>query len=141
MFPVSFISFGVLHGVAAMWLLVRLTIGAGRWLWPLGALALLVPHVFSHPFFDLRWTYWTGLVTHKPITEDFVPILPWLGVVWWGVACGQWLQHRHGLFFRGAVPRFLHALVWLGRRPLTVYMVHQPVLVALVAGLAWSLRK
>jgi uncharacterized membrane protein len=140
MFPRSFISFGVLHGVAVMWVVVRLTLGAGRWLWVLGALAVAAPHGVRDAFFDQRWTNWMGLVTHKPITEDFVPVLPWLGAVWWGAACGQWLLHRHGSVLSGAVPRVCGGLVWLGRRPLTVYMVHQPVLVALVAGLAWCLR-
>ena len=33
MFPNSFIYFGVLHGIAVMLILVRLTAGWGRWLW------------------------------------------------------------------------------------------------------------
>ncbi len=36
---------------------------------------------------------WLGLITRKPVTEDYVPLLPWLGVVWWGgcraLAAGQ----------------------------------------------------
>ena len=39
MFPQSFIYFGVLHGMAVMLVLVRLTAGWGNWLWPLGLLA------------------------------------------------------------------------------------------------------
>ena len=39
-FPDSFIYFGVLHGMAVMLIMVRLTAGWGRWLWPLGGLAL-----------------------------------------------------------------------------------------------------
>ena len=45
-------------------------------------LAVLLPQLVQHPFFDTRLTNWIGLVTHKPITEDFVPVLPWLGVMW-----------------------------------------------------------
>jgi uncharacterized membrane protein len=32
-FPKSFIYFGVLHGIAVMLIVVRLTAGWGRWLW------------------------------------------------------------------------------------------------------------
>ena len=50
MFPRSYISFGVLHGMALMLIVARLTGGAGgRWLWPLGAVALLLPHVPAAP--------------------------------------------------------------------------------------------
>ena len=40
MFPRSFISFGVLHGIAVMLIVVRLTAGWGRWLWLAGGLAI-----------------------------------------------------------------------------------------------------
>jgi hypothetical protein len=43
MYPHSFIYFGVLHGLAVMLLIARLTASWGRWLWPLGALALALP--------------------------------------------------------------------------------------------------
>ena len=43
MFPRSFIYFGVLHGIAVMLVVVRLTAGWGRWLWPAGAIAIGLP--------------------------------------------------------------------------------------------------
>ena len=82
MFPQSFISFGVLHGIAVMLLVVRLTAGAGRALWLLGAMAIALPLLVADPWFDTRSTNWLGLVTRKPITEDYAPLLPWLGVMW-----------------------------------------------------------
>jgi len=81
MFPDSWISFGVLHGIAVMLIVARLTAGWGAWLWPLGLVAMLLPRALHEPFFDTRLTNWVGLVTHKPVTEDWVPVLPWLGVV------------------------------------------------------------
>ncbi len=135
MFPNSWISFGVLHGVAVMLLLVRLAAPLRAWLWPLGALALVLPHLLQHPVFDSRWSNWLGLVTRKPYTEDFVPVLPWLGVMFWGLAAGQWLlQHRRGVL-AGAVPDLLHPLAVLGRWSLSFYMLHQPVFIAALA--AW----
>ena len=135
MFPNSFISFGVLHGIALMLIAVRLSAGAGRWLWLMGAAALLLPQFVQHPWFDTRWMNWVGLVTRKPVTEDYVPVLPWLGVMWWGAAAGQWaLAHRRH-WLTGAVPRMAAPLDVLGRWSLTFYMVHQPVLIGLVT--AW----
>ena len=145
MFPHSYISFGVLHGIAVMLLVLRLAAPAQRWLWPLGALALLLPLWVAHPFFDSRAANWIGLVTHKPITEDHVPLLPWLGVALWGLAAGQWaLRQRRG-WLGDALPAGLRAagrpLVWLGRHSLLFYMAHQPVLIALVTGAAWWLHR
>lgn len=132
MFPRSFIYFGVLHGIAVMLVLARLSVGWGRWLWLLGLIAIALPHFVQHPVFDSRWTNWTGFVTHKPITEDYVPLLPWLGVMWWGMAAGQWvlLHRRH--WFTGAVAPPVRPLAVLGRWSLSFYMLHQPVLIGLL---------
>jgi uncharacterized membrane protein len=136
MFPASWISFGVLHGMAVMLVLARAAAPLGRGLWPLGAGLVALPWLVAHPFFDTRWTNWLGLVTHKPITEDYVPVLPWLGVMLWGLAAGQWLLARRGGVLAGPVPVGLQPLCSLGRWPLTVYMLHQPLLIGalLVAG-------
>lgn len=149
MFPYSWISFGVLHGIALMLLLLRLVLwplwqrwrGAG---WPalaglggLGALALAAPRLWQHPLFNTRWGNWTGLVTRLPVTEDYVPLLPWLGVVLWGLAAGLWLLQRRRHWLAGGVPAGLRPLAVLGRWSLSFYMLHQPVLLGLLsAGLA-----
>lgn len=134
MFPHSWISFGVLHGVALMLLLARLAAPLGAWLWPAGGLALLLPQWVAAPFFDSRWTNWLGLVTHKPVTEDWVPLLPWLGVMLWGLASGQWLLRHRQHWVSGAVAAALQPLAWLGRRSLSFYMIHQPVLIGAILG-------
>lgn len=134
MFPTSFISFGVLHGIALMLIVMRLSSGAGGWLWLLGLIAMLLPHWLQSPLFDTRWLNWIGLVTHKPITEDYVPLLPWLGVAWWGLAAGRWLLAHRPAWLSGALPPALRPLAMLGRWSLSFYMVHQPVLIGLVGG-------
>ena len=134
MFPISFISFGVLHAIAVMLIVMRLTARAGGWLWPLGIVAILLPLIVHHPFFDSRWTDWVGLVTHKPVTEDYVPLLPWIGVMWWGLAAGGWLLAHRGAWVSGGVPGALRPLAALGRWSLSFYMLHQPVLIGLVAA-------
>jgi uncharacterized membrane protein len=134
MFPKSWISFGVLHGIALMLIVVRFAAPLGAWLWPLGLVALLLPQWVGHPFFETRWTNWVGLVTRKPITEDWVPLLPWLGVMLWGVAAGQWLLRRRRSWLAAPVPAALAPLAALGRWPLSFYMLHQPVLIGGILG-------
>jgi uncharacterized membrane protein len=148
MFPKSFIYFGVLHGIAVMLVIVRLTAGWGRWLWGAGALALalwwagglqLAPDgalASLAPLFDSRALNWLGLISRKPVTEDYVPLLPWLAVMWWGMASGQWLLRRHADRLATPLPAGARPLAWLGRWSLSWYMLHQPVLIGLVATAA-----
>ena len=137
MFPRSWISFGVLHGMALMLILTRLAAPLRGGLWPLGAVLMTLPLWLQHAFFDHRWSNWVGLVTRKPVTEDFVPLLPWLGVMLWGLAAGQWLlAHRRG-WLAAPLPPAMAPLARLGRWPLRVYMLHQPLLIGLLMAAQW----
>lgn len=130
MFPDSWISFGVLHGIAVMLVLLRL--GLARLpdavLLVLAAAAIALPRFVQHPVFDSRWTDWVGLVTHKPVTEDYVPLLPWMGLMLPGFV----VTRRWPRLWQGSAPA---PLAVLGRWSLSFYMVHQPVLIgALMAA-------
>jgi uncharacterized membrane protein len=147
MFAQSYIYFGVLHGLAAMLIVARLTAGWGRWLWPLGALAIAMPSIASWAhstwasadltaMFDSRALNWLGWVSHKPVTEDYVPVFPWLGVLWWGLAAGMWLVRQRPAWLATRVPGPARWLALLGRWSLTWYMLHQPVLMGVLMALA-----
>ena len=151
MFPRSFIYFGVLHGMALMLLIARISAGWGLWLWPLGALAVFAPTV-AHvvltggmaewaSVFNSRVLNWLGLVTRKPFTEDYVPLLPWLGVLWWGLASGRWLLRRKRRWLAHRLPRVATPLVAMGRWSLSYYMLHQPVMMGGMAAVAWWLQR
>jgi len=135
MFPKSWISFGILHGIALMLIAARWAAPLRVWLWPVGLILVLLPQWIQHPLFDTPWTNWVGLVTRKPITEDYAPLLPWLGVMLWGLAAGQWLLARRRGLLAGPLPEPLRPLALLGRWSLSFYMLHQPVLIG--ALLAW----
>lgn len=137
MFHERFISFGVLHGMAVMLIVARRSSRWGAWLLPVGLVALLLPVFVQHPFFDTRLTNWVGLITHKPLTEDYVPVLPWIGVMFFGLVLTQWLLAHRPAVLQGSVPAALRPLAFLGRWSLTFYMAHQPILIgALLAVLA-----
>jgi uncharacterized membrane protein len=148
MFPRSFITFGVLHGIAVMLLLVRATGGWGAWWWPLGALLMLAPlagppAMAAWPVlevFNSSWLNGLGFINRLPVTEDYVPLLPWLGAMGWGLAAGQWiLRHRPAwLGVNSARSTGLkRGLVTLGRWSLVYYLLHQPVLLALIGLGMW----
>lgn len=141
-FPQSFIYFGVLHGIAIMLLIARLTARWRTvWLWCAGGAALALPWLaqilWAGPLaewagvFNAKTLNWLGLVSHKPYTEDYVPVLPWLGIVWWGMASGKWWWSLK--WWQAPVPKPLYPLAILGRWSLSYYLLHQPVLM----GLLW----
>jgi uncharacterized membrane protein len=137
MFRDTFIYFGVLHGIAVMLVIVRLTARWGAWLWLAGLAAILLPlaamplHVAAGNLHLLngRALNWIGMVSLKPATQDYVPVLPWLGVMWWGMAAGQWLLRERPALLSGAIPRAFAPLAWMGRWSLSWYMLHQPLLI------------
>ncbi|MGM9489468.1 heparan-alpha-glucosaminide N-acetyltransferase [Ideonella sp. YS5] len=146
MFPTSWISFGVLHGIAVMLLIVRLLAppllargSAGRAaLAALALLALALPRLVHATFFDTRWTNWVGLVTRLPRTEDFVPVLPWLGVMLLGVLLADGLWRRRPEVLAGELPPAARPLAVLGTWSLSFYMLHQPVLIGAIRLYRWA---
>lgn len=137
MFSNSWIHFGVLHGMALMLVLGRVAAPLRHGLWLLGAACIVLPFVVQHPFFDTRWTNWVGLVTRKPVTEDYVPLLPWFGVMCFGLAAGQALLRARPAWLERPLSRAWRPLVVLGRWPLSFYMLHQPVLIGLLMLAGW----
>ena len=144
MYPKSFIYFGVLHGIAVMLIVVRLTAGWGHWLWLAGGVAIAIKFIAieahstwaSIDFLNETVWNWLGLVSRKPITEDYVPLIPWLGAMWWGVAMGQWLLAKHPGWLTSPLSAATAPLAWLGRWSLPWYMLHQPILIGALMLLA-----
>jgi uncharacterized membrane protein len=140
MFGPRFIYFGILHFIAVALLASRLLAPLREWNLVLAAAALLAWLGYSDPWFNAAPANIVGFVTEKPRTEDYVPLFPWLAATLAGVGLGA-LWQRRGFALAPAWQR-LNArpprlLVWLGTWALTVYLVHQPILI----GLLWLVRK
>jgi uncharacterized membrane protein len=75
---------------------------------------------------------WLGLITRKPVTEDYVPLLPWLGVMWWGMAAGQWVLRTQSAMLDRPIPKPIAPLAALGRWSLSFYVAHQPIMIGLL---------
>ena len=141
-FHEHFIYFGVLHGIAVMLIVMRLTARGGRWLFLAGAVAIAI--AWAAPAAHAAWPQlevfngrglnWLGFISRKPETEDYVPLLPWIGVMWWGLAAGGWMLRARPQWVQRPIPRAAQPLAWLGRWSLPWYMLHQLVLFGAVMG-------
>lgn len=140
MFPDSAIYFGTLHAIAVIsMLLLLLSCRPGFVAMLLGIGALLLGNIYSNELFNHPALAWLGLMTYKPYTEDYVPLLPWFGVSLLGYGAMQALLGRGIVTVSSArpMPRFL---VWIGRHSLAIYLLHQPVLLGVLIPLTKLLR-
>ncbi len=128
LFPKSVIFFGVLHFIFLASILGRCLVGLPDMaLLVLGVVLLAFGLVAQHPFFDQFAWQWVGLMTHKPITEDYVPMLPWFGVVLLGMT---WARCGGGfLCLNWSLRGSSKYLALIGRHSLLLYMLHQPIFI------------
>lgn len=126
-FPARYIYFGILHCIAVASVLAWPVVRRPRLALGIGVAVIVAGLTLAHPVFDGRALSWLGFTTRKPATEDYVPLFPWSGVVFLGIAAGHMLVRTgfRPLTVLASAPRWL---AFMGRHSLLAYMVHQPVL-------------
>lgn len=140
MFPQAAIFFGVLHFITVASILGLLFLSWPRRMLLLLALVVFVFGLLSHPVFDSFWLRWIGFLPDTPQSRDYVPMIPWFGFVLVGIALGQWLAtapRRVGAWAPRMAPT--RCLAFAGRHALAIYMLHQPILFAVLFAAASAL--
>jgi uncharacterized membrane protein len=130
-FPQTFIYFGMLHAIAVASIIAAPFARRPGVALAIGTAIIVAGVAYSHPAFDSRALSWIGFVTRKPATEDYVPLAPWAGFVFVGIALCHVVA---AVRWRPLAPlaRTPGWLRWLGRHSLLVYMLHQPVFFAIL---------
>ncbi|GGB35398.1 membrane protein [Roseibium aquae] len=137
----SFVRFGILHAIFLSGLLA-LPLLQAPWLISLAASAVMLTLPLwagSYVFNGQAWL-WTGLGTPDFGSVDYVPVAPWSGVLFLGVAVAQsplWRRLRPRLAGISMETRAGRGLRMLGRRSLLIYLVHQPILFGLLYLPIW----
>ncbi|WP_245408844.1 heparan-alpha-glucosaminide N-acetyltransferase [Rhizobium wuzhouense] len=131
--PEGWIFFGILHCIALASLigLLFLRLPVIVTLLVAGA-ALLLPGFFRSTAFDTPFLWFAGLSENLPRSNDYVPLFPWIGALLIGIAIARLLVDQGLLPRLSRLPDGPAWLRWAGRHSLTVYLLHQPVLIALV---------
>jgi uncharacterized membrane protein len=136
--PDAFIFFGILHAIALGSILGLALLRLPWWLAAaLAAVFLVGRHWLSTPGFDSPWLWWTGLSSASPRSNDFVPMFPFFGMVVAGIAGGKLISRLNLLGDLAQVSlrgRLSELLQLIGRHSLLYYLLHQPVLIALLGG-------
>ena len=136
-FPRSYIWFGVLHAIAISLLIARPLVDRPTAALIIGVVVILAGITWTHPMFDNRALGVLGFMTHKPTTEDYVPLFPWTGMLLLGITAGHALARRQFALL-APLARSPAALRWMGRHSLVIYLVHQPLMLGLLAALLRS---
>jgi uncharacterized membrane protein len=138
--PAAVIWFGVLHCIAVASLLALPFVEAPAWASLLiGALAIAIPFFVHSKLFDPPALMWLGLGEALPNTLDWRPLLPWAGIVFLGLGVARLPELIDRLASPGrwrATSTTARALCFGGRHSLPIYLVHQPILMGLVAAVA-----
>ena len=137
--PGAFIYFGILHAIAAASLFGLLLLRLPAWGAALFGVAVLAVDAELGRAIDIGpwWAWaWTGIARFLPPSLDYIPLIPWLAPYAFGIAAAKalplgWPEPRRPY---GAV---LRVLAWPGGHSLGVYLVHQPVLIAVI----WALTR
>ena len=124
----SYVRFGILHliGVSVMLAYVFVKF---RWLNVLFGLLCFVGYYFLRDMSSSLW-YWVGF---SPTfgSVDYFPLLPWFGLVLFGIFMGNSLYKGYKRQFKLKYVR-VKWLEFLGKHSLIIYIIHQPILFGLI---------
>lgn len=135
MYPNSFIFFGILHFITVASLLGLAFVKLGYLNLVLGPIFLLLGNYFSHPLFNHPYLQWVGMMSQRPITEDYVPLFPWMGMILIGLGLAHWSKNNQfltRLLYWQNQHSIIRVLCLAGRHSLLIYLLHQPIFLGLL---------
>jgi uncharacterized membrane protein len=135
MFPDKFIRFGVLHFFAVC-LLIAPAFKMIKYWAALPSLVILVVawQVGNQGLYNITPLYPTGLMSERPSSIDYIPLIPWFGIFLLGMSFGYGLV---GKTSSSTPKKWMIPVIWLGQHSLFFYFAHQIVIYGLLAAIAY----
>jgi len=131
----GFIIFGILHLIGVSVMLSVLFFRFGKYNILIGLL-FIAGGFFIGTVHGPIWLLPLGIQPVSFASVDYTPLIPWFGAVLVGIGVGEFL-------YSGGVRRFtapyvpdpvVQPLAFIGRYSLLIYLVHQPVIILLLAA-------
>jgi uncharacterized membrane protein len=119
----GFIRFGIIHMIALSTLIAPFFLRFGRLNIVIGLL-VIAAGIEIH-YTDIDYLFWLGLIRPDYMAFDHYPMVPWFGIVLIGMELGKRIEE-----WKGYVP-VSSILSLLGRNSLLIYLIHQPLLIAM----------
>jgi uncharacterized membrane protein len=130
-----YIRFGILHliglGIILSYPLIKFKyVNLG-----LGIILIFIGQIIKDMVFNFSWLLGLGFMPKNFFTLDYYPLIPWIGVILIGIYLGNTLYNKNKLIVK--IPnlsnlRIIKGLSFLGKHSLLIYLLHQPILIALM---------
>ena len=134
----GFIVFGVLHCIGLS-IILSYPFLKLYYLNLVFGLILVSIGIFLTQFsFDFNYILFLGFRPNEFYTLDYFPILPWFGVVLIGIFIGKLFYKKDQIKTKSSYLSeniFIKKLAFLGRHSLIIYLIHQPILIAIILAL------
>ena len=140
--PESPVVFGILHFLGTM-IIIGPVLPHSPWKnYLLGTVAIITGFLFL-PITGLIWTIPFGIRPAPFASLDYVPLFPWAGIFLFGLGAGALLYPGGVPHQRWSAPhsRTVEGATYLGRHSLVIYMIHVPIILAILGILypeVWS---
>jgi uncharacterized membrane protein len=130
------VAFGILHLIGISIILAYPFLGLRITNLVLGTVIfvagqyILAQDLYSQSF----WLLPFGVVPEGVVMPDYRPLLPWFGVVLIGLFFGNVAYGGRPAVPEDKAPVLARPLLPLGRNSLFIYLIHQPIIIALLAA-------
>jgi uncharacterized membrane protein len=130
--PRGTIFFGILHLIGVSIILAYPFLKFQLKPMFVGLAILFIGFFAEGAYVDFPWLLWLGIRPYGFYSIDYVPLIPWFGLVLLGVSAGNILYrgYRRQFRIRDLENNPLVKLFGLmGRKSLFIYLVHQPLII------------
>lgn len=133
--PQGTVYFGILHLFAITSFIVPFLIKYDKINLILGLIFVIFGVFLQLTQFDFPYLTWLGFMPKNFFTFDYFPLMPWLGVIMLGIYFGKHtFKKTIDIHFKG---KLSNIFTFLGKHSLTIYLIHQPLLIMLLLFLGF----
>ncbi len=133
----GYVVFGILHFIGLS-VIIAIPLLKYRYIsLVVGAISIALGFFLAQLEFGFYWLLWLGFRPISFQTMDYFPIFPWFGLVALGIFTGRLICPEHTRKVKIPSPKngVVRYISLTGQNTLLIYLVHQPVLIALLYAL------
>lgn len=137
--PEGIIWFGILHCIAVSSVLALAFLDAPLPVLAIAAAVVLIAPHYATSALNAPYLLWLGLGNEEPASDDYNPLFPWFAYMLIGIAIARLLVPYAA---KAAWARWTpgdpatRMLALAGRHSLLIYLLHQPILMGILFGIA-----